>query len=624
MIINKTKQISLKVVFVSIVAILSVLSFISNVNSDESNSLARNDGKDIAVLELQFKALNELLMESFINIQEYKEKKAELIDKLFSVDTESRLNDIRKLAEEGVISKLDYKKELSLKYTKYQEPEFLSFKELKELYLNPDVKGALKEKEEKFYRTPIIDNRPYYRGVKPNSLVDDNLGEFLRVVTWNIEKSLNIKDAIAVFSDEQELRDRIDPAKIKNNEDLDLVLNQRKRLATADIIVLQEMEIGVKRSGYLNAAGELAKKLDMNYTYAPQYLEVDPVQLGIEQILTKEGDVDIEATDYYSVDKTLFKGAFGSAVLSRYPIKKVTLFPLYNQGYDWYSGEVERATFLEKTRRVGAKVTFNTDITREIKRGGRHFFRIDLEVPGIPDNTLTIINIHLEIKCLPEARDVQIAEILGYIKDIKNPVIMLGDFNSAPVDLSPTSVKRMVTRNLKEPTNWLGASVNYLTPIGLLLNTTRGVSNATKNLQNPLAMHVPVVAPNHVKKMFTRIEEFRFDDGGAFDFRGDPEHSVNGKSGKLANANQRDFKGFKTSFKVRRVIAKVIGTFRLDWIFVKSFLKDSSELNGPYMFAPHYGETLSELNSSLYEKISDHDPNVVDLPFLEPKLSAGG
>ena len=382
-------------------------------------------------------------------------------------------------------------------------------------------------------------------------------------------------------------------------------------------IVLQEMEIGMKRSGYLNAAKEIAHTLGMNYAYAPQYLEIDPVQLGLEKIYFEEGELDEEATNYFLENKDLYKGVFGSAVLSRYPIKNVILFPLKNQGYDWYYGEKPSTTFLEKTRRFGSKVAFKNEITREMKVGGRHFFRVDLEVPDIPGNTLTIINIHLEIKCLPEAREQQITEILSYIKEIKNPVIVIGDFNSAPADLSPTSATRMASRNMKNKSNWLSAATT-LTGAGFILNSARNATNVVKNLQNPLAMHIPIIAPNKVKGLFDTIENFRFADHGAFDFRGDSERSVNGKHGKLANSNQKDFKAFKTTFRVKRVIAKVIGTFRLDWVFVKSYLKDPLDQTGPYRLAPHFGETLSELNNSLFTKISDHDPNVIDLPLFEP------
>ncbi|MEE8190798.1 MAG: endonuclease/exonuclease/phosphatase family protein [Candidatus Scalindua sediminis] len=526
--------------------------------------------------------------------------------------------DLNKSKKEEFVTEKDNEESISQPYIEYQEPEFLSFEELKGLYFNPLPEGYLKggyleDKVYRFFRTPIISNRPYYQGVKPHRPVDDRIGPTLRVVSWNIEKSIHIKDAIAVFSSEEELHKRIDSSKIKDDQQLKAILNQRKKLATADIIVLQEMEIGLKRSGYLNAAGELAKALEMNYVYAPQYLEIDPVQLGLKQIYLEDGQVDEEATNHFSQNEELYKGVFGSAVLSRYPIKSVTVIPLRNQGYDWYSGEKERTTFLEKTRRVGSKAVFLNEITREIKTGGRHFFRVDLDVPDIPGNTLTIINIHLEIKCLPKARDRQIKEILNYVKGIDHPVIMLGDFNAAPVDLSPTSILRTAKRQLKNPKTWLS-----LAPHGFVIKATSGVANITKNLHNPLAPNVPVIAPNPVKKMFDRIEDFRFDDGKAFDFRGDAEHSVNGKIGKLANANQKDIKAFKTTYSVVRPLLKFIGKYRLDWIFVKSNLKDPLDRDGSYRFAPHYGETLTELNNNLYEKISDHDPNVVDIPFLEP------
>ena len=108
------------------------------------------------------------------------------------------------------------------------------------------------------------------------------------------------------------------------------------------------MDIGVKRSGYINAAGELAKALKMNYAYAPEQLEIDPVYLGLEKINYDDGTVDQEQTDYYRVDPAKYKGAFGIAVLSRYPIKRAQAFQLKNQAYDWYAGEKPKIGFVEK------------------------------------------------------------------------------------------------------------------------------------------------------------------------------------------------------------------------------------------------------------------------------------
>ena len=141
--------------------------------------------------------------------------------------------------------------------------------------------------------------------------------------------------------------------------------------------------------------------------------------------------------------------------------------------------------------------------------------------------------------------------------------------------------------------------------------------NTSKNFHSPLAWGIPVLLPNKTLPLFRRIEHFRFDDGGAFDFRGDEIRSVNGRAAKLSNSNAKDAKGQVTSFSVPRPIGPV-GLYRLDWIFVKSWLKDPEDRKGPYRFAPHYGETLVEFNKYLAHRLSDHRPCVVDLPLNEP------
>ena len=505
-------------------------------------------------------------------------------------------------------------------FVKFSSSEFLTFDELLSLSKNPDPSNPLAAKLYKFWRTPIISNEAYYEGVRAPVRTDSKLGRMLRVASWNIEKSLKLKEAIGLLTDSENFASLIDSAKAPvNSERYEKVLEQHHLLTQADIILCQEMDIGVKRSGYVNAPLELAKALHMNYAYAPAYLEIDPAYLGTENIVLESGTQDEEAMDFYRVDKDRYKGLFGSVVLSRYPIKSVTVFPLHNQGYDWYWGEQEKTTFFEESRRFGAKTLFQSEVHREMKVGGRNFMRVDLEVPGLPDNTLTIINIHLEIKCLPVARAAQISEILEYIKGIQNPVIMAGDFNSAPGDLSPTSAVRETARTLKRPTTWLTVGINAIVPQSMAVNVTRGISNVTKNFQNPTAKSIPIVAPNPSEKMFKEIENFRFDDGHAFDFRGDEKRAA-GHTGLLANANQRDRMGFKTSFQLKRTIAEVIGKYRLDWFFVKSFLIDPRDENGPYRFAPHFGRILEELNTSLIQPASDHHPGIVDLPFDEVKL----
>ncbi len=255
-----------------------------------------------------------------------------------------------------------------------------------------------------------------------------------------------------------------------------------------------------------------------------------------------------------------------------------------------------------------------------MKVGGRHYFRVDLEVPELPGGTLTIINVHLEIKCQPKDRKAQLEEIFGYIRDIRNPVILMGDFNAAPTDISPTTLFRTVKRTTKNPTTWFSLAVNAVSPHALAINSSRLVSNVTKNFDDPFARNIKVVAPNPLKPMFSMIRYFHFNDGTAFDFRGNPNRSVGRKDELLANSNQRDFKGFKTTFSVRRPLG-IVGKYRLDWALVKSsFLTDPEDPYGSYRFAPHFGETLEEMNTSLRQPVSDHHPNVIDLPFEEPNF----
>ena len=507
------------------------------------------------------------------------------------------------------------------RFIRYQEPKFLTFHELQKLYKNPHPGGLLGLKLAIFQRTPIISNEAYFSGSRPLRHTDPKLGAYLTLASWNVEESLRIKEAIAVLTSPDQFRSMIDTKEaVDGSPKYKEILRQRDRLAGADIIVLQEMDVGVKRSGYINAAGELAKALKMNYAFGDEHLELDPMILGVEKIYQKDGKtVDQAQTKDVMADPHQYKGAFGSAVLSRYPIKKAQVFQLKYKAYDWYAGEKAAYGLTEATRQTGSEVLFKTPIMSQIKTGTQIYFRVDLEVPELPERTLTIINIHLEIKCTPKQRELQLAEILSYMKGIRHPVIMVGDYNAAPQDLSATSIKRVVTRTIQNPTTWLSTAVTFLLPQALIINTTRFVGNYTKNLQDPLAPDIAVIFPNPLHDLFAMIQNYRFSDGGAFDFRGDSGRSINGKNGALANSNERGFKGFKSTWSVIQPIS-IFGKYRLDWVFVKSILKDPYEKAGPYRLAPHFGETLEEMNTSLKQPISDHHPNVVDIPLQEPHI----
>ena len=508
-----------------------------------------------------------------------------------------------------------------LNLTRYQAPRFLTFQELVTLSGNEHPGGRLEKKAERILNTPFISNEAAFNGAQPKKSIDPRLGPFLRVVQWNIEKSMKMQDAIWAFTNEEEFKKLINTSRFpEGSKEYQEILDQRRLLQDADILILEEMDVGMRRSEYRNAAKELAEALHMNYVYGVEQLEVDPINLGIEKFADEKGVEDKKLQELFKVDPEKYRGLFGSAVLSRYPILDVKFFQLKNQAYDWYHEEHLSLSALEKARREGAKTVFLEKLFREIKIGGRVFLQVDLYVPQLPEKRLSVINVHLEIKCKPKAREIQMAEILSNIIEIPNPVILAGDFNVAPGDLSPTSLRREVRNATSSPTFWFDQGIRYLSPQGMVLTGMRFFSNYTKNFQNPTARHIPIIAPNPSKGLFKLIENFRFYDTHAFDFRGNRNRSVNGKTGLLANSNHRDRVGFKTTFTTDRTIARVIGKLRLDWVFVKSYLLYPKDSNGPYRFAPHDGRTLEEMNDRLKERISDHHPNVVDLPFEEPKI----
>ena len=500
---------------------------------------------------------------------------------------------------------------------KKKSPELLSLKELTTVLEDPKASNHATKKAERLMSSPFIDNTHYYRHGLPKPNIYPELGPCLRVSTWNIEKSINVAEATKSLTSASVFEAQLRPEVRKSKKARNTALRQRLALATSDVLLLQEMDIGHCRSGHLFAAKHIAQKMGMNFVYAPQQLEIDPVHLGVQHIMFPNSSVDQIACHATHGDPDDYKGVFGTAVLSRYPIKRVQVFPLKHQPYDWYADEIKKPDFVEKGRKFGIQTLFGFRPTREVKAGGRGFTRVDLHVPDVPHETLTVINIHLEIKTTPSQRKKQLEEILGYINEVENPVVLAGDFNSASRDVSSTSFGRLTKRTATNPTNIFSATLWLANITGI--NQLRGLLNFTKNFRDPLAPNIPIIFPNNTRSLFAMIKNYRFKDGGAFDFRGDRKHSTYKNAGPLSNSNQRyPFKGYTFTFNLPKPIGP-FGRERLDWILVKSFLTDPVDKKGPYKLAPHYGETLSLFNYGVTKRFSDHHPITTLLPLEEPE-----
>ncbi len=95
-----------------------------------------------------------------------------------------------------------------------------------------------------------------------------------------------------------------------------------------------------------------------------------------------------------------------------------------------------------------------------------------------------------------------------------------------------------------------------------------GLVGFARKVDDPTRASIPPVGDNPEAKFFATLEKFRFDDGSAFDFRGDAEHSANGRGGRLGNSNERSVKGFQATEELTRRFGPS-GQYKLDWIFVR-------------------------------------------------------
>ncbi|MEX2302093.1 MAG: endonuclease/exonuclease/phosphatase family protein [Bryobacterales bacterium] len=501
-------------------------------------------------------------------------------------------------------------------YVRYQEPELFSYEELVALVKTDEMEEQLAQKLTTLRTTPFLSNEAHYRGAQPHRPNIEGLGASLRVVMWNIERGFTLDSIKALFTDtnaflkaQGQTGGRIDANKL---------LEQIEVLQSADVLVLNEVDWGLKRTDYRIVVRELGEALNMNWAYGVEFIEVDPITLGIEQFEEMEDEAERKhLVADLQVDQDRLKALHGTAILSRYPIAEARLRPFEYEAYNWFQGEKQRVSPVEIGKRGVASRVFLEKVSREIRRGGRTCLIVTLDVPDLTEKKLTIVAPHLENRAEPKGRHQQMEELLRDLRGIDNPLILAGDLNTTLSDTSPTDVKREIYRRVGSSEFWATTGIKYATGVGLIYDVVKGSVNFFKNQSDPTAKHVPVIGPNPESKLFNLLEDFRFSDGTTFDFRGDKNRTINGTEGTLANSNQRDSKGFALTYQVNRTIGPA-GKLKLDWILVKPYIENARSSREPYRFSPHFARTMNEVNYSLAERLSDHNPITVDLPFEEP------
>jgi hypothetical protein len=192
--------------------------------------------------------------------------------------------------------------------------------------------------------------------------------------------------------------------------------------------------------------------------------------------------------------------------------------------------------------------------------------------------------------------------------------------NTSGGDSTPTSFQREVKKRLGSTKFWATQGIKYATGVGLLYDITAGLVKMQRVRNDPTVKSVKFVSENPEEKFFDTLKDFRFADGGAFDFRGSKAHSIGASGETLSDSNERANKGFVSTLELK---GKITVELKLDWIFVKPIgLTDPDDRDQPFRFAPQFGRTLKSLNYSLKDRISDHNPLIVDLAS-QAKSDAG-
>ena len=537
-----------------------------------------------------------------------------------------------------VVSLLSCKSALQAQPQPPIDPQLLTYEEIIRLYQQENPSPPLSDKLKKLLTTPFVRNNASDAGRTPLKPSSPERGSFLRVVQWNIERGLEFDAIRFAFSDPKQFNALMEDKGSKATEsERARIQEQIGLLEQADLLVLNEVDWGMNRTLFRNVAAELADRLGMNYAYGVEFVEVDPITMGIDQqVIVREVEEayaephDSKLEMMEQVKRVMkpnperYRGLHGTAILSRYRLENVRLIPFVVQGHDWYADEKKVSVAVKAEGKVSATV-FKEQLIRQVRRGGRMMLLADIADPDLPSGKVTVVATHLEDITTPAKRQKQLEEILDKIADIDHPVILAGDMNTSTHTGVPITVTRALKQRFGNGKWWAEEgtteTLRYATPIGWAYDLSLGLIGFTRKVNDPTRISIPLLGENPEAKFFSMLKTFQFTDGSTFDFRGDKEHSYNGRTGKLANSNERGEKGFLETNELGKTYGP-IGHYKLDWIFIRpAGPKRPNRISEESRFAPCYGRTLKELNHSIPERISDHNPITVDLPLGETRLT---
>lgn len=181
-------------------------------------------------------------------------------------------------------------------------------------------------------------------------------------------------------------------------------LQHHPDIVNCDVILANELDSGMERTGNIDVTKAIAEKIGANYIYGVEYLEI----AGAPHNKNEEG-------------------LHGNAIFSKYKLEnpKIVRLPL---AYDWY---------YDTQKRFGTRIAI--------------FATVDIK-----GTKVGLVCVHLENRTTPEKRVLQIKFLLDAIdehfgKDM--PVIIGGDMNTNAVDGDNDSEMEALGRDPKEQMN---------------------------------------------------------------------------------------------------------------------------------------------------------------------------
>ncbi len=173
-------------------------------------------------------------------------------------------------------------------------------------------------------------------------------------------------------------------------EQVELALREHTALAGADVLTLDEVDLGCARAGNRDVATDLAQALGLHSAWAPLFLETTAGRDDDAHMAAGRGNEE---------------GLFGVAVMSRWPIGEARIVELPSP----------RTLQFERERMYGRHAALVAEVLR----------------PGAP---FVAVAAHLEVHRTRAHRTAQVRTLVDALAHEKRPIVLAGDFNTHTFD----------------------------------------------------------------------------------------------------------------------------------------------------------------------------------------------